>query len=400
MFVAKKKDGRFISLLDRRSKDELIQLKKDYEFYCTACHHPVQLKLGAKRLPHFAHFKDSNCSSQAEHETPYHMEGKKQLYWWFLNQNYDVEIEPYINEIKQRPDLLIKIDGQPFAIEFQCSQLSYEHLLKRTNAYKRIKIHPIWILGESWLKSSETPLFFLSQFQWLFTTKIQSKYPNCLPTFILYFNPTTKKFTKISNLIPFTPTKSFATIQTYSQNSNQLIDILTSFQPIHPQMINLWLEKKNKWRYQFTMYPDRKLKPLFLAMYLAKIPRESAPAEVGLPFQTVYLIETSAVIWQLWILLDSIIPVSCQETISFDDTYQMFKKRVDEGHIKIRTLPNVEGQHYSFAIMDYLQLLSKLGILKRKDSRYFVKVKEINIPRNRAEATDLDKAVLKKLYVW
>lgn len=396
LFVAKKNDGRFISLLDSHSKEDLILLRKKYRFFCTACQHPVNLKLGEKRLSHFAHLKDSNCIAQAEHETPYHMEGKKQLYCWLKDQSEKIELEPFIQEIKQRPDLLLKVNKQQIAIEFQYSQLSYDQLSKRTKAYKSIEIHPIWILGESWLKSDADAIYSLSSFQWLFATTPQSKNPKRFP-FILYFNPITNNVTKLSNLIPFSPTHTFATIHKFNQK-NTLNEILNTSQSLNSQMFTLWLEKKKKWRYQFTIYPDRKLKPLFLALYTAQISRASVPAEAGIPFHSVYLIETSAVIWQLWILLDTIIPVGSKAPISFDHTYRSFKKRVDEGHIKIRSLPNVEGQHYSFAIMDYLQILTKLGILKRINSRTFIKEKEIILPKKQEDAKELDRAVLEKLY--
>lgn len=386
----------FISLLDSRPKEDLIQLRKEFQFYCSACQHPVQMKLGEKRLPHFAHLRDSKCITQREHETPYHLEGKKQLYSWLKNLSTELELEPFIPEIKQRPDLLIKVNKQQFAIEFQCSQISYEHLSKRTKAYKSIDIHPLWILGESWLKTNADPLFSLSSFQWLFATIPQSTNSNCFPS-ILYFNPMTKIVTKLSNLTPFSPTQTFATIQKFAPNDT-LTEILNASLSLNSQMLTLWLEKKKNWRYQFSMFPDRKLKPLFLELYTARITRASIPAEVGLPFPTVYLIETSAVIWQLWILLDSIIPVTSNAPISFENTYRLFRERVSEGHIKIRHLPNIVGQHYSFAIMDYLQVLTKLGILKRINARNFIKVNEIILPKNGEEALELDKAVLKKLY--
>ncbi len=396
MFVAKKNDGLFISLLDSRPKEDLIRLRNEYQFYCSACQHPVQMKLGEKRLPHFAHLRDSKCITQTEHETPYHLEGKKQLYSWLKHLSSELELEPFITEIKQRPDLLVKVNKKQLAIEFQCSQISYEQLSKRTKAYKSIDIHPLWILGESWLKMNANPLFSLSPFQWFFATIPQSTNSNSFP-FILYFNPMTKIATKLSNLVPFSPTQTFAMIQKFTPN-NTLIEVLSASLSLNSQMLTLWLDKKKNWRYQFSMFPDRKLNPLFLALYKAQITRASVPSEVGLPFPTVYLIETSAVIWQLWILLDSIIPVGPKETISFDNTYRYFKKRVDEGHIKIRSLPNVDGQHYSFAIMDYLQILTKLGILKRINARNFIKVNEIKLPKNAEEALALDKAVLKKLY--
>ena len=57
---------------------------------------------------HFAHKKVDSCLAFYEAESTYHMYGKELLYRWFKRQNVHVEIEHYLPEIQQRPDIFIE----------------------------------------------------------------------------------------------------------------------------------------------------------------------------------------------------------------------------------------------------------------------------------------------------
>ena len=50
--------------------------------------------------------KVDSCLAFYEAESTYHMHGKELLYRWFKRQNFQVDIEYYLPEIKQRPDVL------------------------------------------------------------------------------------------------------------------------------------------------------------------------------------------------------------------------------------------------------------------------------------------------------
>ncbi len=82
------------------------------------------------------------------------MYGKELLYRWFKRQNVHVEIEHYLPEIQQRPDIFIERAGRKIAIEYQCANLSIEQLYKRTYSYWRAGIQVIWIIGGNQLKKA------------------------------------------------------------------------------------------------------------------------------------------------------------------------------------------------------------------------------------------------------
>lgn len=54
MFIAKSKTGEYISLF-HQPHHQLIRLKENGPFFCPACDQELILKVGAKKIPHFAH---------------------------------------------------------------------------------------------------------------------------------------------------------------------------------------------------------------------------------------------------------------------------------------------------------------------------------------------------------
>ena len=58
---------------------------------------------------------------------------------------HQVNLEPYLKELSQRPDLLVTIDEEQFAVEFQCSTISHEKWQQRTMGYERNDIQAIWL---------------------------------------------------------------------------------------------------------------------------------------------------------------------------------------------------------------------------------------------------------------
>lgn len=121
-------------------------LKADGDYTCPGCQQPVILRCGKHKVPHFAHQKNALCGF-SEGETREHLCGKKQIYEWAASQGWQPQLEVYLPEIMQRPDLLLIVNGKRVAIEFQCSPLSLERLLERNAGYRRLNIKVWWILG-------------------------------------------------------------------------------------------------------------------------------------------------------------------------------------------------------------------------------------------------------------
>src|SRR5699024_10516134 len=102
-------------------RNEISILRKQQKFFCPSCHEEVIVKAGNYMIPHFAHQASSNCKLSSD-ETAYHMQGKLLLKKWLKNQQINVKLEHYIEEIKQIPDIYMTIQKKKIVFEFQCAR--------------------------------------------------------------------------------------------------------------------------------------------------------------------------------------------------------------------------------------------------------------------------------------
>src|SRR5699024_9228468 len=133
-----------------KSTKEITILRKE-KFYCPQCLERVMIRAGPKTIPHFAHHRHSNCPSH-KGESEYHETGKLILFQWLKQQQLHVQLEAFLPGIKQIPDILVTINNKRIAIEFQCSKIRVSDIIQRNKGYEKLKIIPIWILGEKLLK--------------------------------------------------------------------------------------------------------------------------------------------------------------------------------------------------------------------------------------------------------
>lgn len=180
------------------SHAELRRLKEEKTFFCPQCGEPLQMKLGTIKMPHFAHYSKSQCESRfSEGETFQHLQGKQQLYELFKTLQLFVELEPYLKDIQQRPDLLIVKNNTAYAIEFQCSSINGERFIERNQGYVQKEIVPIWIPLTPIQKVQQ------SRFQKITVSHQLQLFRNGQnqPRYIMTYHPSTKQFYYFSNLL-------------------------------------------------------------------------------------------------------------------------------------------------------------------------------------------------------
>lgn len=392
MLTAITESGQAISLIEKWEKQDLLKLTANERILCPACKEKVQLKKGDKRIWHFAHVSKSNCETLLENESEYHLKGKIQLFEWLINQGINVEVEKYISKIKQRPDLFITWKDHDYAIEFQCSTIDNTILQKRTISYLREDITPIWILGGNRLKRNSEYILKITAFDLL----MSSSKPNKTLS-LIYYCPATKRFCFVSSLTPFSPITFLASAEYCVPTKLSFPEILTTRKKYYIPHIDVWLSMKRKWRTNSYLFSDDAYKKIF---YNNGLPLCLVPGEAGIPTESMIWIRTEPVIWQGWILLTFLLPLKVGESLSFQDVFQSFKAKVKRGFFVIRQLPSLSDSHYSFAIMDYLQQLEKLGVIKKELGKRssFQKTADLIVPKNVEEACDLDRMVFKKLF--
>lgn len=392
MLTAITESGRTISLVEKWGKQELLNITENERTLCPACKEKVQLKKGNKRIWHFAHISKMNCEAQLENESQYHLKGKIQLYDWLRNQGIGVEVEKYLTKIKQRPDLFVTWKDHHYALEFQCSNIESTVLLKRTTAYLRENITPIWILGGNRLKRSSENILKITAFDLLMTNSLHNKTLS-----LIYYCPETKHFCIASSLTPFSPINFFASVDFSLPTQISFPEIINVGRKYKIPSDHIWLSMKRRFRTNTYLFADDSYKKIF---YENGLPLCLVPGEAGIPIESMIWIRTEPVIWQGWLLLKFILPLKVGGGLSFQEIFQSFKIKVNQGFFVIRQLPSLRNSHYSFAIMDYLQQLVKLGILEKDLGKRssFRKRAELIVPKNVEEACRLDKVVFMKLY--
>lgn len=117
---------------------------------CPECEEKVIYCNGDYKIPYFKHEVGSECSGNSYYEpmTEEHINGIKMLYNRLkeIDEVQNLEVEKYIKNTKQRPDIYFEYKGDRYCIEYQCSPISTQYN-KRHELYQFEGINDIWILG-------------------------------------------------------------------------------------------------------------------------------------------------------------------------------------------------------------------------------------------------------------
>lgn len=145
-------------LIHANTLSEELQTKQSY--YCPDCKGHVFLKRGTLKIAHFSHYNQNNCHLFSEGETKEHLDGKQLLYEWFMKQGFFCQLEAYLPDLNQRPDILVRINQtKVVAIEFQCSSISLKKMKERTAGYKNNGYDVFWIVGSQFKLKNKITAF-------------------------------------------------------------------------------------------------------------------------------------------------------------------------------------------------------------------------------------------------
>ncbi|MED3551567.1 competence protein CoiA [Cytobacillus praedii] len=372
MLVSKTKHGGRVSLAEKHNKEKLKELRCMENFYCPVCEEQVILKIGSKRIPHFAHKAGSVCADSYERESDYHLRGKILLYNWLDSLGLKPILETYYHEISQRPDISFVYGDIQYAIEYQCSVIPEELFMKRTTNYFRANITPIWIMAGKNIKRKGSNKAALSSFDYLFLSKSSSEHWH-IPSFC----PDTNTLITLHSILPVTVKNVITRYSMIHLEKAQLIDLLN---PSVKQLVSL-----NDW--QIEIRKEKNLSPLYGTLnnkFLSELYRYSLipsllPPEIGLPVSYAPFIETSALKWQSYLLMDLFYN---KRLFSMKDVSQAFRKRVQKGDIQIRRLPLVKDGNELAAVKEYIGLLVKVNFLIMVDDNYFQVARKRYIKNN------------------
>lgn len=200
ILTAKTSEGQIIVLTRKLEREKLRRWRQSQLFYCQQCNTQVQLKVGDIKIPHFSHMKDASCSTLfSEGESQEHLRGKQQLYGFLQQYAKNVELEPFLKMLSQRPDILVTTPSESIPIEFQCSTIPIADIESRSDGYRSIGMNPIWILhtpAKFICEPVGVGVFYLSRFHESLLTFTS---PEGLT--LLTYNPQTELFHYFTSLI-------------------------------------------------------------------------------------------------------------------------------------------------------------------------------------------------------
>ncbi|HAQ08337.1 MAG TPA: hypothetical protein DCR24_12755 [Bacillus bacterium] len=91
-------------------------------------------------------------------------------------------------------------------------------------------------------------------------------------------------------------------------------------------------------------------------------------------------IETPPLIWQTYLFLDVFKHSKKGNMIKYHTIRQAFLKRVNRGHVRLRTIPLAGRGDYLHPLAEYVFLLVKVSFLERLNSATVKQIGEMNIP--------------------
>lgn len=116
---------------------------KELHYYCPLCQQKLTLKQGKYKCAHFAH---RGLSCNYKDETYVHYQAKYAIGQRLKHLGFHVEIEPFLQQSKQIPDILV---NSKLILEIQCSPITIKQLQLRTNTYESLGYKVIWIIEDT-----------------------------------------------------------------------------------------------------------------------------------------------------------------------------------------------------------------------------------------------------------
>ena len=345
MLVAINDQGQSLALTKSLTEATLKQLRET-NFYCPQCKEKLILKAGAIKIPHFAHTAYSNCdSSFAEGESYPHLLGKQQLFEHFHEKKYDVQLEKYLPDVQQRPDLLIRTKCL-YALEFQCSRIPIELIEKRTNGYNERGIIPVWLL-----KTPTVPIqpgkILKSSFN-IFYQQFMNQHT------VTTYDPFKQQFVYFCHCV-YLHGNSFLSEVRILPLAAQVFPFYRPKPLCEKQFRNIF-NQYSDYRKQYLhgrlFYSRKGVKDLFLrAIYELRLQRGDLPLHIGVPVRHAKAIPMFSVEWQLLLFYF----LSCHGLTI--DSINESTKHYFLTWINLPPIPQA-----FLAIDEYIQILRKLSV--------------------------------------
>lgn len=376
LLTALNANGHWVSTVN----SDMSALKNNQPHYCPDCGGPLILKAGTMRIPHFAHYRLSNCqSSFSEGESFQHLLGKIHLYSFFRKQGYTVSIEPFVKEIRQRPDLLLKTKHGDYAIEYQCSPISAKLLLERSSGYESAGLSPVWIAGGlPFAKKSRSGTFMLSEFHWLLArTRLQSS--------LASYCSDSRSFHFLFPILPITSRKAAGFLRTVRLNDARMSSLLADYP--QKRLMSRWRDEQDKWLEQKLIYGNMK-DPFIQSVYESGQNGRLLPPEIGIPVSHMESVAEPPIVWQFYMWADCFRVLKAGDYLPSEEVGARMRGRAKKGHIRFRNgrFPDL------WPFKPYLEALCMFGFFSRMRNGTYRMNKSLSFPNNMEECKQMHRS--------
>ncbi len=386
MLQARSANGILITLA-ALTKAKIEQHRQQQKFYCPACNQQVIMKAGQRTIPHFAHKSAGNCPSREGGEGPYHEKGKLLLYLWLRNQQLDVQLETYLPEIRQRPDIMLTLPGRKVAIEFQCAKMKADEIRKRNAGYREIGVIPVWILGANRFRRQGRHRFQIDAFTLQFIHQFQPEYPPSL----FYFCPDTSQFAMIHDIYICRNGQAIGTSFFSKLQQLHFPDIFHGGTFSNAMLFRLWDHEKQKFRLKQRGKQYGKALAWHQWLYLNRTHVEQLPSIIYLPVRSQFRMKTPLWDWQSRFIIDFFHPVPVGGQFSLGDCTRFLHQHISAMY----TYPLISNKAHP--VEQYLHLLENLQIVKQQPPNVFTKKAPITFHKHIEQALDGDREIMRQL---
>jgi len=375
-------DGKIVTLA-KLPKREIEALRKKEQFFCPSCKETVIVRAGPQVIPHFAHLAHTNCSQHEGGEGKYHLQGKLQLYHWLLNQNIPTELEAFIPEINQRPDLFIQTKKNKIAIEYQCVTIPLSVIRKRNKGYRKANIVPIWILGAKQLVRTSTNRIKVSSF----TRQFLHQFSTQFPTTLFYFCPHKKIFSIVNDIIFTSSQRAIAMFTCKLLHRFSFKELLSANKISTKKLWRLWHNEKRSFRLnRQKAYGNELVWRNWL--YEKKLHIEQLPSVVHLPTRSQYLMNVPPWNWQSRFIVDFLHPLQVGDIFTTQQANSFLQPYIAPKN----DYPLLHFDHSP--VKEYLSHLARLNIIHRLSSATYMKSRSIHFFHYIEESLKGDDALL------
>ncbi|MDG5789132.1 competence protein CoiA family protein [Evansella sp. AB-P1] len=398
MFIANRKDGSIISLVEKNWRREELQADRENQsYYCPQCNEPLILKLGNQQTWHFAHYPKSSCVLSQTGETESHIKGKKLIIKWLIDHGYAPKIEYYIKEIKQRPDILVTIRGKTYVFEIQQSFISQEEYEKRNETYIKYGFEPIWIGIIRNLEKNYRPSYTTSMLDHFLIRSSPISHS-------IYLDVETPAWYILQHFryITYRNAMVFRTNSSLSITPNQLFQLngfhssltLENYTSLYFSKWEKEVRKKRLKMYLSMNTLERYMSKLFQQFQLNL---NYFPALAVLPLEKNFNFLSPPEWWQSWLIINFINKTPIGETLQISKVIKSLYFQVELRNFQMRPLLVHPKTLVREAILDYFNALICFHVVVKTHPGVYLIKNHINICKQ-LDTLCTDDSYVQKIY--